>query len=261
VALPSLNDRTAAFNYLFKELAPDQNHTISLKVKDEFGAAVTSNAISIKTYKAPGTPVISAKQESDKVVVEWITHTFDEADAAQSYFYINGELKDNMNSKISYTKQVDNTVLVKLTLDQSYFEENIEKAIKISLHWGANNNNLSTISNTIKFTRSTYTPSSAIASNVVIKGPGTYSPQFFINFKNCVISDYATWEVKEIRFDNIVSETFVGFAICDVWKTGYYTGNLTVDQYNYLKNKNSGHIIIKDAGGLHKITFTYTTED
>jgi hypothetical protein len=262
-SIPSLNNWTTPFQHPVRGLTSGQNYSVALRVKDQFGAEATSNTISFTTYQTPQNPAISASNEGDSVVVQWISNTQDKIDVESSGYYINGEWKGNFSyrSHFSSQKQPDNSILMKLKLDTTLFEDGVEKTIRAALNWGFVNNDYTTNSNTIKFTRHRYEPTTAAVSSVMIKGPGTYPPQWFIYFKNCIMSDYSDWDAIAIHFDNISISNFVSFGLCDPMKPGYYTGNITADQYTYLKTKNTGYIIIKDAGGLHKLNFTYTTQD
>ena len=128
---------------------------------------------------------------------------------------------------------------------------------QLNLRWTPED--ISTYSTEVFYTH--YTPTTAVVSNVLIKGPGTFPPQWTINFLNCKISDYSTWSISSIMFDNVSISAFTGFAICNPSEIGYYTGNVTSAQYIYLKTKSTGYIVVKDAGGYHKLDFTYITQD
>ena len=206
-------------------------------------------------------PVISVTEENNKVVVQWVNSTLDQFDIGNSLYYIADVANIMTTPQVTTTVNPDNTTSVKLTLDPTAFTVGIAQSIRISLNWGADNSSYITSSNTVSYTRNLYTPTTATVSLARINGPGAFPPQFVINFTNCVISEYATWQIEEIKFDNVDIPNFVGFASCDPSKIGYYTGNVTNAQYTYLKTKSTGYIVVKDAGGLHKINFTYTTQD
>jgi hypothetical protein len=260
-AIQAPDNTGATFTYTAKGLNENEAHTIAIRIKDEFGATITSNAISTTTYKAPASPAISVNQEGNKVVVQWINTTLDQFDVGNSLYYIAGSAKAMTVAKLATTVQPDNTTLVKLSLDLSEFVLGTPQTIKVSLNWGDANSSIITSSNTISFTRNTYTPTIATVSSAKINGPGQFPPQFFIYFTNCVISEYENWDIEEVKFDNVEIINFLLPAICDPMKPGYFTGNVTNEQYTYLKTKNTGYVVIKDAGGLHKIDFTYTTQD
>ena len=260
-SLSDLNNITTAFNYAVKNLNADESYSLYLKAKDEFGTTVSSNTLTGSTHKAPVNPVITIKEENNKIVVEWISNTLDQFNQSASNYFVNGEQKGMGDLTINYHTQTDNTVLVKLFIDPADYGTNVSKSIKITLNWGENNNNATTTSNIISYAYYNYAPTSAEVSAALIKGPGQFPPQFSLNFKNCVISEYSSWDITEFKFDNVSIDNFAGFAICDPSKIGYYTGNVTDAQYTYLKTKNSGHIIVKDNGGYHKLNFTYTTQD
>ncbi|HEX7905445.1 MAG TPA: fibronectin type III domain-containing protein [Chitinophagaceae bacterium] len=260
-AIPSIPNTASTFSYIAKALNENAANTVAIRVKDPYGAIVTSNTLSTTTYKLPGNPVIAVTEENNKVIVQWINNTLDQFDVSNSIYYIAGVANMMTSGLVTTTVNPDNTTSVKLSLDPTAFTVGVAQTIKVSLNWGDANSNFITSSNTISYTRNLYTPTTATVSTALIKGPGTFPPQFFINFTNCVISEYPTWQIEELKFDNVTIFNFVGFAICDPLKVGYYTGNVTGDQYIYLKTKTNGYIVVKDAGGFHKINFTYTTQD
>lgn len=259
--IPPIANTTSTFNYIAKALNENAVNTVAIRVKDPYGAIVTSNTLSATTYKLPGNPVISVTEENNKVVVQWVNTTLDQFDISNSLYFIADVANMMTTAQVTTTVNPDNTTSVKLSLDPAAFTVGVAQTIRISLNWGDANNNFITSSNTISYTRNLYTPTTATVSTALIKGPGAFPPQFFINFTNCVISEYPTWQIEELKFDNVDIFNFAGLAICDPSKVGYYTGNVTSAQYTYLKTKTSGYIVVKDAGGLHKLNFTYTTQD
>ena len=260
-AIPSLANTASTFSYVAKALNENATNTVALRVKDPYGAVVTSNTLSTITFKQPGNPTITVTEENNKVIVQWVNNTLDQFEVSNSLYYIADVASVMTNSQLTTTINPDNTSSVKLSLDPTAFAVGVAQSIRISLNWGDGNGNFITSSNSVSYTRNQYTPTTATVSLARINGPGAFPPQFVINFTSCLISEYASWQIEELKFDNIDIPNFVGFASCDPMKIGYYTGNVTNDQYTYLKTKSTGYIVVKDAGGLHKINFTYTTQD
>lgn len=252
------NTTGTTFTYRIEGLTSGQQHSIAVKVKDEGGASSTSNTLTATTYKSPENNfAISPVAEGTKVAIEFITVTEEKISTTLSRYSVGDDWRSFATAQITYTSLPDNKTKVKILIDDADLRTLYNRKFQLNLRWTPED--ISTYSTIVYYTH--FTPTSATVSAATIKGPGAFPPQWTINFNNCVISDYSSWDIETIVFDNIVISAFAGFAICDPAKTGYYTGNVTNAQYTYLKTKTDGYLIVKDAGGYHKLNFTYTWQD
>ena len=246
------------FTYRIEGLTSGNQYSIAVKVKDEGGASSISNTLTATTYKSPENNfAISPVAEGSKVAIEFITSTEEKISTAYSRYLVGDDWRSFATAQITYTTLPDNTTKVKILIDDADLRTLYNRKFQLNLRWTPED--ISTYSTIVYYTH--FTPTTARVSAATIKGPGAFPPQWTINFDNCIISDYSSWDVETIVFDNVVIGNFAGFAICDPWKTGYYTGNVTNAQYAYLKTKTNGYLIVKDAGGYHKLNFTYTWQD
>jgi|GEM_PF-5331041 len=247
-----------AFSYRVEGLASGVQHSIAVKVKDEGGAASTSNTLTVTTYKSPENNfVITPVAEGTKVAVEFITATEERISTALSRYAVNDDWRSFATVQITYTALPDGKTKIKLLIDDSDLRTLYNRKFQLNLRWTPED--ISTYSTVVYYTH--FTATTAKVSNAHIQGPGANPPQWSISFENCKISDYSSWDIQTIVFDNEVITAFAGFAICDPSKIGYYTGNVTTAQYTYLKTKTDGYLIVKDAGGYHQLNFTYTWQD
>ena len=246
------------FTYRIEGLTSGQQHSIAVKVKDEGGAFSTSNTLTATTFKSPENNfAISPIAEGTKIAIEFITVTEATIGTVNSRYLVGDDWRSFATAQISYTPVADNKTKVKILIDDADLRTLYNRKFQLDLRWSPEG--ISTFSTIVYYTH--FTPTTARVSTAIITGPGTFPPQWTINFDNCVISDYSSWDVETIVFDNVVIGAFTGFAICVPSKTGYYTGNVTNTQYTYLKTKTDGYLIVKDAGGYHKVNFTYTWQD
>lgn len=252
------NTSATTFSYRIEGLNGGQQYNIAMKIKDEGGAFVSSNTLAVATSISPENNfAITAVAEGSKVAVEFVTPTQLKINATTSQYLVGNDWKYFGAAQITYTDLPDNKTRIKILIDDADLRLLYNVKFQLSIRWIGDN--INTTSLLVYYTHFTSTSAKVNAAN--IKGPGTFPPQWTVNFENCVISDYSSWDVKEIVFDNVSFSTFAGFAICDPSKVGYYTGNATNEQYAYLKTKNTGYVIVKDAGGHHKLNFTYTWQD
>ena len=246
------------FTYRIEGLTSGQQHSIAVKVKDEAGASSTSNTLTATTFKSPENNFsISPVAEGSKVAIEFITATEEKISTAYSRYLVGDDWRSFATAQITYTSLPDNTTKVKILIDDVDLRTLYNRKFQLNLRWTPED--ISTYSTIVYYTH--FTTTTARVSAATIQGPGAFPPQWTINFTNCVISDYSSWDVETIVFDNVVISAFAGIAICDPAKTGYYTGNVTNAQYTHLKTKTDGYLIVKDAGGYHKLNFTYTWQD
>jgi hypothetical protein len=249
---------TTTFTYPIEGLTSGQQHSIAVKVKDEGGASSTSNTLTATTYKSPENNFsISPVAEGTKVAIEFITVTEEKISTTLSRYAVGDDWRSFATAQITYTSLPDNKTKVKILIDDTDLRTLYNRKFQLNLRWTPED--ISTYSTIVYYTH--FTPTTATVSAATIKGPGAFPPQWTINFNNCVISDYSSWDIETIVFDNVVIGAFAGLAICDPAKTGYYTGNVTNAQYTYLKTKTDGYLIVKDADGYHKLNFTYTWQD
>ncbi len=246
------------FTYRIEGLSGGQQYNIAMKVKDEGGASVTSNTLSVTTNISPENNfAITADAEGTKVAVEFITATQLKINTTTSQYLVGNDWKYFGSAQITYTDLPDNKTKVKILIDDAELRTLYNIKFQLSLRWTPDN--INTTSLLVYYTHFTATTAKVSAAN--IKGPGTFPPQWTVNFENCIISEYSSFDTREIVFDNVSFSSFAGFAICDPSQVGYYTGNSTNEQYTHLKTKNTGYVIVKDAGGYHKLSFTYTWQD
>ncbi len=246
------------FTYRIEGLTGGAQHSVAVKVKDEGGAATTSNALTVTTYKSPENNfAIAPVAEGTKVAVEFITATEERISTALSRYSVGDDWRSFATAQITYTTLADGKTKIKILIDDADLRTLFNRKFQLNLRWTPED--ISTYSSIVYYTH--FTPTTARVSNATIKGPGVNPAQWFINFENCKISDYNSWSIESIVFDNVVISAFAGFAICDPSKIGYYTGNVTNAQYTYLKTKTDGYLIVKDAGGYHQLNFTYSWQD
>lgn len=252
------NTSATTFSYRIEGLNGGQQYNIAVKVKDEGGAAVTSNTLSVTTSISPENNfAITPAAEGTKVAVEFVTATQLKINETTSQYLVGNDWKYFGSAQITYTDMPDNKTKIKILIDDAELRTLYNVKFQLSLRWAPDN--ITTTSLLVYYTHFTATSARVSVANIV--GPGIYPPQWSVAFENCVISDYSSYDIREIVFDNVSFSSFLGTAICDPTKIGYYTGNATVAQYTYLKTKNSGYVIVKDAGGYHKLNFTYTWQD
>lgn len=252
------NTSATTFSYRIEGLSGGQQYNIAMKVKDEGGASVSSNSLAVTTSISPENNfVITPVAEGSKVAIEFITATEERISTTLSRYLVGDDWRSFATAQITYTSLPDNKTKVKILIDDTDLRTLYNRKFQLNLRWTPED--ISTYSTIVYYTH--FTPTTATVSAATIKGPGAFPPQWTINFNNCVISDYSSWDIETIVFDNVVISAFAGFAICDPSKTGYYSGNVTNAQYTYLKTKTDGYLIVKDAGGYHKLSFTYTWQD
>ncbi|MBX9785515.1 MAG: fibronectin type III domain-containing protein [Chitinophagaceae bacterium] len=248
----------STFTYRVEGLSAATAHTIAIKAKDEGGASTVSNAVNVITYHRPENDfAITPAAEGTKVAIEFITASEQKINTLTSRYYVGNDWKGLSGAVITYTTQPDGKIKIKILIDDAELRTIYNVKFQLNLRWTPED--ISTNSLLVNYTH--FTPTTAKVSQAIIKGPGTFPPQWTVNFVNCIISDYSSWDIKAIMFGDIDFSTFAGFALCDPSKTGYYTGNATNNQYSYLKTKTAGYVIVKDAGGYHKLNFTYTWQD
>jgi hypothetical protein len=246
------------FTYRIEGLSSATQHSIAVKAKDEGGASVTSNVINVKTYHQPENDfAITPVPEGTKVAVEFITATEQQINISSSRYLVGNDWKFLTGAGVTYTAQPDGKTKIKILIDDAALRSGFNIKFQLNLRWTPED--ISTNSALVNYTH--FTATNAKVSQARIKGPGAFPPQWTVNFENCIISEYSSWDVEAIVFDNISFASFAGFALCFPSKIGYYTGNATNTQYTHLKTKTTGYIIVKDAGGYHKLDFTYTWED
>jgi hypothetical protein len=248
----------ATFTYRVDGLTSGQQHSIAVKVKDEGAASSTSNTLTVTTSKSPENNFsIAPVAEGTKVAIEFITVTEEKISTTLSRYSVGDDWRSFATAQITYTSLPDNKTKVKILIDDADLRTLYNRKLQLNLRWTPED--ISTYSTIVYYTH--FTPTTAKVSTATLKGPGAFPPQWTIHFDNCVISDYSSWDVETIVFDNVVISAFAGFAICDPSKVGYYTGNISNAQYTYLKTKTDGYLIVKDGGGYHKLNFTYTWQD
>lgn len=245
---------SSAFTYTNSNIGENRDVTFAIRVKDEFDAVTTSNAISFKTYQQPPSPSVSVWEEpGGDVVIEWINYTQDEFTINASRYFINGSPKNMSPSQIVSTTLPNGHHVIRLTIGKTELPDNTNSSLRVEVNWGLNV--LALTSNTVSFMKYVYSPTSAIVASAEINGPaGSY--QFFVTYQNGIISQHNDWDIVKLQFDNIILSNFATI-IGATPNKGYHTGNVWSAAYEQLKTRSSGFVIIHDQDGYHKHLFDY----
>ena len=173
----------------------------------------------------------------------------------KSIFILDG-VEYNLGDAITSTG-IDETFAV---FGTHLISPNQEHTLQLVLDWG--HNERKSYSNEVIVNNIIYTDTMAeVNAAKLYNSTAQFFPlQFTITFINGYISEFEDFEVMEIKFHDTVFEDFV-FISQNEWNKGYLTGNITQEQFDYLKDFNEGYIITNDETGYHKLEFLYTIEN
>jgi hypothetical protein len=251
-------DAAAAFEYVAKPLASNTAYSIAVVAEDEFGARTSSNIITVTTNIAPSAAFyVRAIPGSSDVTVEWIADNQLQFDITKSEYQIEA-VKRSLNAvPVTFTNLANNKMGVKIILPAAQFAIGALSELKFNLSYGADEIPLSTRSN--YFPNFNYTASPAVVSDATLRidpQSGTY--EIIIHFVNDIIGNHNDWSIEQIQAGDAI-RTGVQYqrAGNQVW---WLRANLNQAGYTYLRDFNTGYIILKDADGYHKINFTYTVQ-
>ncbi|HVG42002.1 MAG TPA: fibronectin type III domain-containing protein, partial [Chitinophagaceae bacterium] len=245
------------FIFVAKGLGAASTYSISIIAKDPYGAETSSNALSITTKNGPENNfAFESRTDGSHVVVEWNQSYPFQFNTANSSYYINGVQKSLANVQVNFLDMGNGVLNCKAYLNASDFPANNSQPVKFQLNWGANET--VTQSRVINYTRYVFSATTADVNYAIIKRYSNGDYGFVLKFANDVISDYNEWTVKEVKFENAVSPGSISLQFASGKTVQSVFGNLSATDFDYLKTRADGYIIIQDEGGYHRINFTYS---
>jgi hypothetical protein len=244
------------YTYVEKNLASNSAYSLSIVASDAFGGEITSNTLQATTNNGPENDFLfTAKNSGSDVLLEWIQAYPSQFDPAASSYIINGVEKSLSTVQVNFLT-VGNGVYVKIFLPASEFPDNSQRQVKLKLAWGANES--TTQSRTVNHTRYVFSATTANVSSAIIKKYSNGDYGYKLTFTNDVISDYSVWSVVEVKLENSIQPGSTTLQFPSGQTVQSVSGSLTESDYNYLKTKSEGYIIVQDAGGYHRLNFNYT---
>ncbi|MBB1283806.1 fibronectin type III domain-containing protein [Flavisolibacter sp. BT320] len=244
------------YTYVLKGLHPSTAYATSIVAKDPFGGEVSSNAVQTTTNNGPENNFSFTINNAAEV--EWIQPYTGQFNPSASTYSIDGVDKSLAAVQVNFLNLDNGKMYVKLFLNTQDFPVGENKQVRFKLSWGANESQ--TLSAAVSYTRYQFSATTAEISSAVIKRNSNGSYSFQLNFKNDIISDHTEWTVSEVKFDNSIQPGTISLQFPSGKTVQSVFGSLTEADYNYLKTKSDGFIIIKDAGGYHRLNFTYTVQ-
>lgn len=246
------------YTYVVKNLAAASTYSFSIVAKDAYGGEVTSNTVQATTSNGPENNFLfTAKNDGGDVKLEWIQNYPTAFSTTASSYVIGGVEKSLSTVQVSTTPMAGNKLYVQIILPGSDFPANTARSIVLKLNWG--NNETTTQSRTVNHTRYTLSATTATVASAELKTYSNGDRGLVLKFINDIISEHTTWTITEIKLDNCI-QTSIGTQFPSGQTVASVFGNVSESDYQYLKNKSEGYIIVHDAGGYHRLNFTYTVQ-
>jgi hypothetical protein len=242
-----------------RNLSPSTAYSYSIVAKDAFGGEAQSNTVQATTKAGPENNFLfTAKNEGSDVKLEWIQDYATPFDVAASSYVIGGVEKSLSLVQVSTQVITGNKLYVQIIIPGTEFPANVARDIKLKLNWGANET--ITQSRTINHTRYTLTATTATVTSAILKTFGNGDRGYTLKFANDIVSDYTTWQVIEVKFENSIQPGSVSTQFPSGQTVSSIFGGLSETDYQYLKTKSEGYIVVQDSGGFHRLNFTYTVQ-
>ncbi len=245
-----------SYTYFLKGLNAATAYTVAIVAKDAYGGEVASNNVQVTTNNGPENNF--SFTINNVAEVEWIQPYAGQFNPSASSYSIDDVEKSLSTVQVNFLNLGNGKMHVKMFLNTQDFPVGESKRVRFKLNWGGNESQ--TQSATQNYTRYFFTPTTAEVSAAVIKKVSNGGYIFSLTFKNDIISDYTEWSVPEVKFDNIIQPGTISIQFASGKTVQSVFGNLTEADYNYLKTKTDGFIIVKDAGGHHRLNFNYTVQ-
>lgn len=256
LSLITTNPATA-FEYVTKPLSANTTFSISVVAEDEFGARTTSNSITVTTNVAPVVNFYYRAIPGSDVTVEWIADNQLQFDITKSEYQVNTVKQSLGGLPVTFTNLSNNRMAVKVILPIAQFPTGSISDLKFNLSYGEDEILLSTRSNYIP--NFNYTPSPAVVNDAKLRIDPLYgNHEVIIHFVNDIISNHNDWSLEQIKAADAI-RTGIQYVSAGN-RVSWLRANLNQAEYTYLRDFNTGYIIVKDADGYHKIDFTYTVQ-
>jgi len=244
------------YSYVVKNLSPTTGYSFSIVAKDAYGGEGNSNTIQVTTNNGPDNNFLfTAKNDGGDVKLEWIQDYPTAFSTTASSYVVGGVEKSLSTVQVSTTPIAGNKLYVQIFLPGSDFPANMARSIVLKLNWGANETVRQ--SRMVFHTRYTLTPNTATVSTAELKTYSNGGRGIIIKFTNDIISEHTTWEVKEIKLEDCIQPGSIGTQFASGQTVASVSGGLPEDDYQYLKTKSQGYVIVHDASGYHRLNFTY----
>ncbi|HVF95990.1 MAG TPA: fibronectin type III domain-containing protein, partial [Flavisolibacter sp.] len=244
------------YTYVVKNLSASTAYSVSIVAKDPYGGEAVSNTVQGTTNAGPANDFLfTAKNSGSNVELEWIQSYPGQFDPATSSYIINGVEKSLSTVQVSFLN-TGSGLYVKIILPAADFPDNTQRPIKLKLGWGANEN--TTQSRTVNHTRYFLSATTALVSSAVLKTYSNGDKGYVLTFANDKISDFSTWNVVEVKFENCIQPGTVSLQFPTGQTVQSVFGGLPQNDYDYLKTRSEGYLVVQDAGGYHRLNFSYT---
>jgi fibronectin type 3 domain-containing protein len=245
------------YSIISKGLGASTAYALTIIAKDPYGAESSSNTLNITTKNGPENSfAFETKNDGSNVVLEWNQLYPVPFNTAHSSYFINGVEKSLSQVQVNFTDMGNGVLNCKAFLNATDFPANISQPVKLLMNWGPNES--PTQSRIINYTRYVYSPTTAEANLGIIKRYSNGDHGFILTFKNDIISDYPEWTVKEVKFENMIAPGSISLQFASGRTVQSVFGTLLASDFEILKSKSEGYIIIQDEGGFHRITFNFT---
>jgi hypothetical protein len=245
------------YTYVSKGLNAAAAYQVSIVAKDPYGAESSSNPLSITTKTGPENNfTFETKADGNNVVLEWNQSYPFQFNPANSSYFINGVEKSLAQVQVNFNDLGNNVFNCKAYLNAADFPANTSQPVKLQMYWGPNET--LTQSRIVSYTRYLYTATSAEVNYAIIKRYSNGDYGFVLKFTNEVISDFSEWTVKEVKFENSIAPGSISLQFPMGKTVQSVFGSITAAEYDFLKTKSQGYIIVQDEGGYHRINFTFT---
>jgi len=247
------------YTYVVKNLSPTTAYSFTIVAKDAYGGQASSNMVQMTTKNGPENNFLfTAKNDGGDVKLEWIQDYPTAFSTAASSYMIAGVEKSLSLVQVSTAPLAGNKLYVQIILPGSEFPANAARDIKLKLNWGVNES--VTQSRTVNHTRYILSATTASVSSAEIKTFSNGDRGFVLKFTNDIISDQSTWTVVEVKFDNCIQPGSISTQFPVAGTVSSIFGNLSEADYQYLRTKSEGYIVVQDAGGYHRLNFTYIVQ-
>lgn len=244
------------YTHVVKGLTPSTVYSVGIVAKDAYGGEVASNTVQVTTNQGPEDNFIFSI--NNVAEVEWIQPYTGQFNPSASTYSINGVEKSLATVQVNFLNLGNGKLYVKIFLNTTDFPFGETKQVKFKLNWAANESITQSKTNT--YTRYFYSATLAQVATAVIKKHSNGDHGFVLTFKNDMASEYTTWTVQEVKFDHSIQGGSISLQSASGKTVQSVSGSLTEADYNYLKTKTDGYILIKDEGGNHRINFSYTVQ-
>lgn len=245
------------YTHFVKNLSQLTAYSFSIVAKDAYGGEVSSNTVQATTNNGPEANFLFTTQnDGSDVKLEWLQDYTTPFNVGASSYVIAGVEKSLAQVQVSTQVIAGNKLYVQILLPGTDFPVNTQRDIKLKLSWGANETLIQ--SRTIFHTRYTLTPTTATVASAQLKTYSNGGRGIVIKFTNDIISEYTTWTATEVKLENCIHTGGITTQFASGQTVASISAEISESDYQYLKTRSEGFIIVHDAGGYHRLNFTYT---